>query len=472
MNPDRQTNAPLKGSILYVTMISMVAALGGFLFGFDTAVISGALNPLIRFFHVENDPVLQGWLVSSIILGSVLGAALSGYTADRYGRKKMLIVTGFLFLISSVGSAIVSEFSLFIMARLLGGIAVGMAAMVAPLYISEVSPPKIRGRMVSMYQFAITVGVLCAYFSNDYLRRLSEDMRHNEPSPGFWHFMLTDVWRSMLASEVFPSLLFLVLLFFVPRSPRFMMMRNKEEAALRILIRVSGLQAATRELAEIKEAMRKETGSVKQLFMPGLRKATFLALFLAVVSQFSGIDIVLHYGPIILERAGFSFGESLYGQIIFGIVLVAFTILAMWKVDALGRRVLLLTGNAGIFISLLVMGYFFNSSAPSETGLIVSISFFIASFAFSLGPIPWIIMAEIFPTKVRGRAMALATLTLFAANWLMAQMFPWLSNHLGEHGTFWLLAVLTLPTFFVVATMLPETKGKSLEEMERIWEIP
>lgn len=456
-------------SALYVAVISIVAAIGGFLFGFDTAVISGALSSLIKYFQLENSPVLQGWLVSSIILGSVFGAALSGWLADKFGRKNILIVTAFLFLVSAIGSSLASSFTIFIIFRFMGGLAVGIAAMVVPLYISEVSPPQIRGRMVSMYQFAVTFGVLAAYFSNDYLRKLGIEVTATPKPDSFVYWMLSEIWRAMLGSEILPSLLFLILLFFVPESPRFLMMRGSEKRARLILLRVSGEVVAHREIIEIREALIKETGSVKEMFMPGLRKATFIALFLSIVSQFSGIDIILHYGPVILERAGFTFGNSLYGQIIFGVVLVAFTVLAMWKVDTLGRRILLIIGNAGVFISLLVMGYLFASPAPSQTALIVAVSFFIASFAFSLGPIPWIIMSEIFPTKIRGRAMAIATLVLFAANWLIAQLFPLMSKILGEHGTFWLLAILTIPTFFFAWKVLPETKGKSLEELETLW---
>lgn len=459
----------IEGSILYVSIISIVAALGGFLFGFDTAVISGALSSLISYFQVENNPVLQGWLVSSIILGSVFGAAISGFLADKYGRKQTLFFTAILFLLSAFGSAAATSFIFFITARLIAGIAVGVAAMVAPLYISEVSPPGIRGRLVSMYQFAITVGVLAAYFSNEYIRQLSLNLNQHYATGSIIHTLLFDIWRAMLGSEIIPSVLFFLLLFFVPESPRFMIMQKKENAAIKILIRVSGVVIAKKEVIEIKEALSKETGSVKEMFMPGLRKATFIALFLSIISQFSGIDIILHYGPVIMERAGFSFGDSLNGQIVFGIVLVTFTVLSMWKVDSVGRKKLLFTGNAGIFFSLLAVGWFFYTSLPSETGLIVSISFFIASFAFSLGPIPWIIMSEIFPTKIRGRAMAIATLVLFAANWIIAQLFPLLSSTLGEYGTFWLLAVLTIPTFFFTWKILPETKGKSLEDLEKLW---
>lgn len=412
---------------VYVIIISIVAALGGFLFGFDTAVISGALAPMISFFGLQNNPALQGWLVSSIILGSVFGAGISGYAADKYGRKKMLFFTAVLFLVSAVASALVSSFTPFIVARFLGGLAVGVAAMVAPLYISEVSPPSIRGSLVSMYQFAVTIGVLFAYFSNEYLRRLHDEAVAGGGS-GFFHWLIADLWRAMLATEAIPSLLFFVLLFFVPESPRFMMMYQQEHKAYDILTRVSGAAIATAEITEIRKAVAQETGSVRQLFLPGLRKATVIAFFLSVVSQFSGIDIVLHYGPLILQRAGFSFANSLSGQIIFGIVLVVFTVLSMWKVDALGRRKLLLAGNTGIFLSLIAMGWFFHAHNQSEWPLLLSVCFFIASFAFSLGPIPWIVMAEIFPTRIRGRAMALATLVLFAANWLIAQLFPILSG--------------------------------------------
>ena len=458
-----------ENNLLYVSLISIAVAMGGFLFGYDTAVISGAMNPLIKFFHLESDTVLQGWMVSSVLLGSIFGAAVAGFLADRFGRRNNLFLAAILFLISAIGSTIAPTFTFFVTVRLIGGVAVGIAAMVVPLYIAEVSPPAIRGRMVSMYQFAIAIGVLVAYFSNDFFRVLSENHIEAGTSTGFWSWILTDVWRIMLSSEIIPCILFLGMLFFVPVSPRFMIMKGNEKAAFKVLKKVAGLETAKNEIEEIKSTISHETGSLKQLFEPGLRKATFIALFLAAISQFTGIDIILHYGPVILERAGFSFGESLYGQIILGFVLVVFTLLAMWKVDSLGRRKLLYIGNAGIFLSLLTMGYFYYSGIPSEIGLLIAISVFIASFAFSFGPIPWIIMSEIFPTKIRGRAMSLATLALFSVNWLVAQLFPYMSATFGEHGTFWLLAIISIPTFFFIWKVLPETKGRSLEEIEQSW---
>src|SRR5690606_13778040 len=229
------------------------------------------------------------------------------------------------------------------------------------------------------------------------------------------------------------------------------------------LRKLNGTTLAQEEMGLIRNVLTGSTVSMRDLVRRPLRTTTFIALYLAIVSQLSGIDLVLHYGPLILERAGLSFGDSLGGQLTFGTVLVVFTLLAMWKVDTLGRRPLLFIGNAGILCSLVMIGYFFTDAAFSETGLLVAISCFVACFAFSMGPIPWIVMSEIFPAKVRGQAMALATFSLFGANWIIAQLFPISMEHLGESLTFWLLALITIPTFFFIWKVLPETKGKALE---------
>ncbi|PPL02144.1 MFS transporter [Parapedobacter indicus] len=420
------------GRLIYVSFLACVAALGGFLFGFDTAVISGALSPLIRYFDLASQPALQGWLVSSVVLGSVVGALLSGYLSDRLGRKPTLVWVGILFLISSIGAAASGTFFLFVCFRLMAGIAVGIAAMVSPLYIAEVAPMEIRGRMVALNQFALTIGILIAYLSNHYIGNLLSSQANAAGSL----FAGVEIWRIMLGTAAVPSLLFLLLLVFVPESPRFRMLADEARSVT----------------------------SFADLVKTPMRRTTLIVLYLAIVSQLSGIDLVLHYGPLILERAGFSFVDSLGGQLVFGVVLVLFTLLAMWKVDTLGRRPLLFIGNAGICCTLFLIGYFFTDAAFSETGLLIAISCFVACFAFSMGPIPWIVMAEMFPTKVRGQAMALATFSLFGANWIIAQLFPISMEHLGESLTFWLLALITLPTFFFVWKYLPETKGKALEE--------
>ncbi len=429
-----------KGSLFYFVLICIITAFGGFLFGFDTAVISGAISPLTDYFHLENEPVLLGWVVSSVLLGSVIGAACSGI-ADHIGRKKTLIIAAILFTLSALGSAMAETLWMFISFRLIGGLGVGIAAMVVPLYISEISPPKIRGRMVAMYQLSITFGVLVAYFSNEFFRLIAEGFIANQNSSALMAWLMGDIWRLMLGSEFIPAVAFLILLFLIPLSPRYALSIGHKNKALSILSRINGQASAVQEIQEINASLKLEKGTFFQLFQAELTKPTLIALFLAIISQLSGIDIILHYGPLILERGGLTFGESLYGQIIFGIVLVVFTIVAMWKVDRIGRRKLLLIGNFGVFISLLVIGFLFHLNQNVETSLIIAISFFIASFSFSLGPIPWIIMSEIFPTKIRGRAMALGTLALFGSNWFVAQMFPWVSQVLGENGTFGYLLV-------------------------------
>lgn len=451
----------MKHGSFYILFIALTAACGGFLFGFDTAVISGALSPLVRYFALEENPVLQGWIVSSVVLGSVIGAIVSGYLADHFGRKKTLVLTGILFLVSSAGAALSSSFSFFILFRLMCGVAVGVAAMASPLYLAEVSPARIRGRVVALNQLTLTVGVLLAYISNICIQKA---MEADSVILGM-NFSGIEEWRLMLGIAVLPSLAFLLLLAGVPESPRFLAIHaHKTDVALKLLTRVVGKQEAEREIEQIRAMSAEKILPMSRLISHPFRTTTFIALFLAIVSQLSGIDIVLHYGPIILERSGMSFGDALASQLVFGVVLVIFTSVAMWKIDAWGRRPLLLIGNAGVFVALLFIGYFLVGENFSENGLLIAISCFVASFAVSLGPVPWIIMSEIFPSSIRGQAMALATFMLFGANWLVAQLFPVSVFHLGEKVTFWVLAVCAVPTFFFIWKVLPETKGKLLED--------
>jgi SP family arabinose:H+ symporter-like MFS transporter len=445
---------------VYVFFLAAVAALGGFLFGFDTAVISGALSPLIAYFNLADTPVFQGWLVSSVVLGSVAGALTSGYLADKAGRKSMLCWSAVFFLVSSLGAAMTTSFPVFIAFRLLAGVAVGMTAMVSPLYIAEIAPVDQRGRMVALNQFALTIGILAAYLSNEAIGR-------SLASSSGWLRAIsgqTEVWRIMLGIVALPSAVFVLLLLLVPESPRFLIRTGRPERALQVLSRLNGAEPARTELAAISRTLTAATDTASALFRPPYRKRIFIALFLAIASQLTGIDLVLHYGPLILERAGFSFADSLGGQLVFGIVLVVFTLLAMWKVDSLGRRPLLFAGNTGIVISLLFIGYFFREASFSAFGLLAAISCFVACFAFSMGPIPWIVMSEIFPSTVRSQAMAFSTFALFGANWLIAQFFPVSLEAIGGSGTFFLLALLALPTFLFISRVLPETKGTSLEE--------
>lgn len=438
-------------------------AFGGFLFGFDTAVISGTVGPLQRQFELGS--TLLGWTVSSALLGSVVGAGAAGWLSDRLGRRGSLMAAAALFLASAIASAVAPSLALLIAARLAGGIGVGLAGMTAPLYISEVSPAAKRGRMVALYQLAITIGVLAAYLSNALLQNLA-----STPGTGaLGRWLAAEVWRGMFGVEAVPAALFWVALLFVPESPRFLARTGDFAAAEFVLGRLSGPDTAKSQCAAIREALQRAGGRFRDLFSGPLAKPTFIAIYLAVFSQLSGIDVVIYYGPTIFEEAGLSFGSALSGQVVIGVILVAFTLIALWKVDAAGRRVLLYWGNAGVAGALLAIGLCFYWDVETPALLIVPISVFIASFAFSLGPVPWIIMAEIFPTKLRGRAMAVGTLVLFGTTGMLGQVFPALLDGIGADRTFWLLSALTLPTFPFIWRVLPETKGRTLEEIERGW---
>ena len=450
----------------YLALVCGTGAFGGFLFGFDTAVISGAVGPLERQFSLG--AALLGWTVSSALLGSVIGAAASGALSDRCGRKISLILAGVLFLVSAAGSALAPTLAALIAARLVGGIGVGIAGMIAPLYVAEVSPAGVRGRMVALCQLAITIGVLSAYMSNALLRQLA-DAPDSSAGHGPFDWIRDEVWRGMFAAEALPAAIFCAALLLVPESPRFLAKQGAYQKAEAVLRRLAGGASASAQIAEIRNALAREGGAFRELFSGPLAKPTFIAIYLSVFSQLSGIDVVIYYGPKIFEEAGFSFGRALDGQVLIGIILVLFTLVALWKVDRAGRRLLLAAGNAGVLVTLLLMGLFFSLGTVNGVWLIVATGGFIASFAFSLGPIPWIVMAEIFPTKLRGRAMALATLVLFATTGLLGQVFPWMVESLGAANTFWVLAAGTLPTFFFVWKILPETMGRTLEEIEQTW---
>jgi SP family arabinose:H+ symporter-like MFS transporter len=455
---------PERGSVPYFTALCLIAALGGFLFGFDTAVISGAIKMICTQFSL--DEIMEGWVVSSALVGCIVGAASAGGLSDRFGRKRVLVLSGLLFLFTATGCALAREPAFLTFARLAGGIAVGVAGMVVPLYIAEISPPALRGRMISCFQLAITMGILAAYFSNALLGELSA----RGPlglGPFYEWIVVREPWRAMLGSLLFPAGAFFVLLLFVPESPRWLVQRNRPAEALSVLARIGGRATGLRQLDEISQTIAAEGQSVVRVFAPALRWPLAMAIFLAVSSQVSGINAVIYYGPKIFENGGFQFGSALSGQVILGLVNVVFTLLAMWKVDTMGRRALLFVGNAGVFLALLLLSGFFAAGAPQSPWLIVFLCGYLACFAFSLGPLPWVFMAEVFPTRVRGRAMSVANLSLWSANVVVCQTFPWLDKKVGPATTFALYAAMIFPVFAFVAWLMPETKGRSLEELEK-----
>jgi SP family arabinose:H+ symporter-like MFS transporter len=455
----------LKGKS-YVIVICLTAGLGGFLFGFDTAVISGAINFLRVQFHLN--ALMEGWIMSSALVGCVVGAAVAGLLADKFGRKKILLFSALLFIVSALGSAIATTPTFLVIARIVGGIGVGFAAMVAPMFISELSPANMRGRLVSLYQLAITLGILVSYLTNAGLLHYAGS--HLTGDGSFMNlYMVTEVWRGMLGSNIIPALLFFIFLLFVPESPRWLIKENKTEEAKVILTRINGLQEAMTELNDIRNTISEEKGSFKQLLAPGIRVALIIGLVLPFLSQLTGITTLMYYAPAIFEKAGLGANSAMGSAAIIGFFNMIFTVVAIWKIDKWGRKPILIWGFIGLSIALFLIGILSNRATVSTEFLLGAFVLYIAIFAATIGPAVWVVISEIYPTKIRGRAMSLGTLSLFVGSVFVTQTYPILRESVGIGNTFIFYGLVMLPASFFVKKMLPETKGKSLEDIERHW---
>jgi MFS transporter, SP family, arabinose:H+ symporter len=454
-----------KRNLPYLFFVCLVSALGGFLFGFDTAVISGTVGFVKQQFGLS--ALQEGWFVAVALLGCIIGVGFTGILADKFGRKAILFLSSLLFAASAVGCTIAPGHVALIFYRLVGGLGIGVASMLAPLYISEISIPEYRGRMVTLYQFAITVGILAAYYSNSLLLAWSHTL---STQSAFLNWIVVgEVWRGMFGVGVIPAVLFFVLLFFIPQSPRWLTAKGYPDKARAILARVTNHAQATREVEEIQATLKEETGSVRQLFQPGLRRALFLGVSIAVLSQLTGINVIIYYGPRIFAEAGFNLGDSFSSQVIIGIMNVVATILALWKIDHYGRKPLLLSGIIGMMLALTAIGGFFLAGSHGSALLVVFILLYVTFFAFSFGCVTWTLLSEIYPTYIRGRAMSIATLTLWCGTFVVSQAFPWLLETFGGAGAFFLFALMCVPAILIAWKLLPETKGKTLEEIERFW---
>jgi SP family arabinose:H+ symporter-like MFS transporter len=451
-------------SSTYLYLVCLVAALGGFLFGFDTAVISGTITLVKHDFML--DAVSEGWFVSCALLGCIIGVSCSGKLSDQYGRKIVLILSAILFLASAIGCMFSASFTLLIIFRLIGGLGIGVASMVSPLYISEFAPSRLRGMMVSLYQLALTIGIVLAYFSNAWLAG------HTQLSYGsdiMTQVFSTEVWRAMLGLGALPAAIFLLSLFLVPESPRWLMLNGRKHEAFKILVRIDGPAAARREMMAFLQQGDDKNTSMKELFTPLYRKALWIGLLLPFLSQVCGINAVIYYGPRILEQAGFTLNNALGGQVTIGLVNVVFTFVAIFTIDKWGRRPLLLAGIAGAVLSLLIIGVLFSLGMTSGPWILLFILAFIACFAFSFGPVCWVVVGEIFPNAIRGKAMALATLSLWIGNFLVGQLTPLMLDGLGSSWTFWIFAICCSPALWLTWKVIPETKGRSLEDIEAHW---
>jgi MFS transporter, SP family, arabinose:H+ symporter len=481
MNPQHSPQPAAQGSPAFLAAVCLVASLGGLLFGFDTAVISGTVARVKQQYGLTE--LLEGWFTSSALVGCILGAAVAGVLGDRFGRKPTLLVSSVFLFVSALYSAIPPTFTVLVVARWIGGVGVGMASVLAPLYISEFAPPKYRGRLVAFYQLSIVVGILLAYLSNWLILRFAQNNPGAFGSQGVWHWILVaEFWRGMFGAEMVPCVLFFVLLLFVPESPRWLLKAGHEQRGLDLLAKVSGAVTARRERAEIQEGLAREQRSVRELFQPGLRLALLVGVMLSVFGQLSGVNIVVYYGPKILAAAGYQDTAALLSQAGFGLINLVFTILALLVIDRWGRRPLLIGGMAVVTVALAVLGALFlfgaRAAGPGEVavtspaiglwiGLVICV--YMACIALSICAVIWVLTPEIFPNRVRGRAASIATFANWSTNALSAQLFPWYSAHLGMHTAFFTsAAICTVATLFFWK-YVPETKGRSLEEIEKSW---
>jgi SP family arabinose:H+ symporter-like MFS transporter len=455
----------------YLVLICSVAALGGFLFGFDTAVISGVIGFVKSEYAMS--AATEGWFVSVALLGCIVGVAGAGKLSDSYGRKKVLLLSALLFTMSAIGCCLVQPEGELILFRFIGGLGIGVASMVSPLYITEFAPAKMRGRLVAVYQLAITVGILCAYFSNAWLLNLSEQ-RGLIGAGGFWQWIVKDhVWRSMLGMGVFPAVIFMLSLLAIPESPRWLMTKGQVAAATKWVHKVNAPMQAEQELMSMQATLSKgadANNGLKELLSPLYRTALIIGLVLPALSQLSGINAVIYYGPRILDAAGFTLGGAFGGQVSIGIINMLFTFVAIFTVDKWGRKPLLLVGAGFACVALVIIGALFYGGVTEGPWILLFILLYIACFAFSFGPVCWIVVGEIFPTHIRGRAMGLATLSLWVANFFVGWLTPILLDHVGPAGTFWIFALLCSPTIWLTVKLIPETKGKSLEEIAHFWQ--
>ncbi len=466
------------GSRLYLTGLTLVAAIGGLLFGYDTAVISGTVSSLNHFFveprglSEAGSNAMLGYIVSSALIGCIIGGLFGGVISQKLGRKKGLILAAALFLISAIGSAMPEMFivpigqanytymSMFVIYRIIGGIGVGLASMLSPMYIAEVAPANIRGRLVSWNQFAIIFGMLVVYFVNYFIA-----YSHN----GNNAWLNSTGWRLMFGSESIPAILFLVLLFFVPESPRYLVLQNKPESALKILNQINGSIKAKEVLEEIKSTVFNKSG---KLFSYGVG-IVVIGILISVFQQFVGINVVLYYAPEIFKNMGSGTNGALLETIVVGIINLSFTVLAILTVDKFGRKPLQIFGALAMAFFMFGLGTSFYFHHVGVVALIFILGY-VASFAVSWGPVAWVLLSEIFPNRIRGKAMAMAVAAQWISNYLVSWTFPMMDKssyltRLFDHGfSYWVYGIMSLIAALFMWKFVPETKGKTLEEMENL----
>ena len=459
----------------YLLFISFVAALGGFLFGYDTAVISGTISQVSAQFGL--DALSSGWYVGCALIGSIAGVAVAGVMGDALGRKKAMLISAVLFSASAIGCALCGSFNMLVVWRIVGGMGIGVASIICPLYISELAAAEYRGRLVSLYQLAITIGFVGAYIVNFYLLNYAQTATSTD---GLFGLVFVDeAWRGMLGMETLPAILFFAVLFLIPESPRWLMQHHRETAGREVLGRVyTSSEAARSEAQQVLDSLHVE-GESKEGFdwslitRPRMFQAILIGVAIAILGQFMGVNAVLYYGPTIFENAGLSGSDSLFYQVMIGAVNTLTTVAALLIIDKVGRKQLIYWGVSGMIISLLLIaGYFIYGEALGLPTVLLLVFFllYIMCTAGSISAVVWVILSEMYPTRIRAVAMSIAGFALWVGTYLIGQLTPWLIENLTPAGTFLLFAVMCVPYMVIMYRCVPETTGRPLEEIEKFWE--
>ena len=450
----------------YVIFLSVVAAIGGILFGYDTAVISGTTEIVKMQFGLSTG--MEGWYVGCALIGSIIGVLVAGMLSDFLGRKKTMLIAALMFSISAIGCAVSADFTQLVIYRIIGGFGIGIVSIVSPIYISEVSPARVRGTMVSFYQLFITIGFLLAYLVNFFILK-GATLDSSDPSLGVRMFN-NEYWRGMLGCETIPDILFLIVIFFIPESPRWLIVKGQDPRALTIMRRIYSSEAeAEAGLAETKESIAGEVKTEwKALLEPGILKAVLVGSAIAILGQFMGVNAVLYYGPKIFSDAGFS--DPLFSTVLVGIVNMLTTVIALLIIDKVGRKQLVWWGVGGMIVCLLMIGlYFLPFTHLPNWFMLTFFLLYVFCTAISISAVVFVLLSEMYPNRVRGLAMSIAGFALWVGTYLIGQLTPWMLETLTPAGTFFLFAFMCIPYLVIMYKCVPDTTGKSLEEIEAFW---
>lgn len=455
-----------KTNVGYLLFIVLVSALGGLMFGYDWVVIGGAKPFYELYFRISHLPDMQGWAMSSALFGCIFGALIAGALSERLGRKKPLIISAGLFILSLYGTGMADTLTVFIAFRIIGGLGIGMATVLSPIFIAEVSPTKWRGRLVAINQLNIVVGILLAQIINYLIADKIPADYSPEQILNSWNGQTG--WRWMFWVGIIFASLFFILMFFVPESPRWLMKMHRKARAITILSRIGGKEYADNEVHQIQETLdrQSEKTNYRELLKPKTFKVLLLGVFIASVSQLCGINMVFNYADEIFRSAGFGVSDMLFNIVVTGSVNLIFTFVALGTIDLLGRRKLMLLGFGSLALLYILLGGLYYNHVLGF-GVLAVIVLCIAIFAMTIGPCTWVLLSEIFPNEVRGLAMSLATFMLWVSSFLMTLFFPIINSTFGTAGAFWIFSGVSFISFIVLFIRLPETMGRSLEEIEK-----